>query len=87
MKSMNQSKRVVSLNPHEGQVFYMGRWVDKDHFRVFVYNDKGEQRLAESFTQYESLLASGLWFSAKPEKQEASKPIRKQKYDVAVSDS
>lgn len=72
---MNQMAKVSPLkklgieDSHEGQFLYLGRWVDKKHFRVFVYNDKGEQKLAESFNDYESLIASGIWFATKPENE------------------
>lgn len=46
------------------QVFYNNRWVDKNNFRAFVYNGS-EQKLAESYKEYEDLIASGLWFSKK----------------------
>lgn len=46
------------------QVFYNGRWVDKEFFRVFVYNST-EQKLAESYKEYESLIATGIWFDSK----------------------
>lgn len=45
----------------ESQVMYLGRWVSKEHFRTFVYNEKGK-RLANSYDEYESLIGSGLWF-------------------------
>lgn len=67
---MDQSKKPKTHdenNSHEGQFFYLGRWVDKKHFRVFVYNDKNETKLVNSFNEYESLIASGLWFAEKPE--------------------
>lgn len=44
------------------QVEYQGRWVPKEHFRVFVYNKSGE-RLVNSYEEYQEALASGLWFS------------------------
>lgn len=49
----------------ENQVYYLGRWVSKDHFRTFVYSDK-EQKLASSWEEYEKLIASGLWTAEKP---------------------
>ena len=82
---MDQSNKIVKLKGlHEGQFQYLGRWVDKEHFRAFVYSDKGEQRLAESYNEFQSLTASGLWFASKPE---ASSKKRKQKDDVTLSDS
>lgn len=75
---MNQPKKVVSIkNPHEGQILYLGRWVDKEHFSAFVYNSKGEERLASSYKEFEDLTTSGVWFASK---DDASKN-RKQKHD------
>ncbi len=56
---MDQSKKKTSK-----QVFYNDRWVDIENFRVFVYNSDG-QKLAESYQEYENLIASGKWFSTK----------------------
>ncbi len=47
-----------------GQFEYLGRWVDKKHFRAFVYNQI-ENKLAASYEEYERLIASGLWFPTK----------------------
>ena len=79
---MNKSTKVISINKHEGQFQYLGRWVNKEHFRAFVYNDKGEQKLADSYNEFESLTESGIWFASKPELSQK----RKQK-DVIRSDS
>lgn len=56
----------VKNDSHEGQVMYLGRWVDKSTFRAFVYNEKGEHRLATNYPEYESLTASGVWYPSKP---------------------
>lgn len=65
---MDQSKKkITDINLHEGQFLYNGKWVNKEHFRAFVYNEKLDQRLARSYKEFESLLASGLWYEAKPE--------------------
>ncbi len=50
----------------EGQFEYQGRWVDKKHFRAFVYSEI-EKKLAESYEEYQRLVGSGLWFSTKEE--------------------
>jgi len=64
---MFDRKNVIAIkNPHEGQFQYLGRWVNKEHFRAFVWNENGEQRLAESYKEFESLTASGVWFASKP---------------------
>lgn len=69
------------------EVLYEGRWINKIHFRVFVYNEQGEKKLASSYEQYASLIESGEWFSSKEDikpKEEVKNPIniktgRKQK--------
>ncbi|HMH10569.1 MAG TPA: hypothetical protein VK553_07650 [Candidatus Nitrosopolaris rasttigaisensis] len=71
---MDQAKKkITSINPHEGQFFYKDRWVNKEHFRAFVYSEK-DKRLAKSYKEFESLLASGLWFIEKPEAKLEVKP-------------
>lgn len=50
----------------DSQVLYQGKWIDKVHFRTFVYNNEG-QKLANSYDEYSSLIESGLWFSTKEE--------------------
>lgn len=46
---------------NSGQVPYLDRWVQRDHFCAFVYNGS-EQRLAKSYDEFTNLIASGLWF-------------------------
>lgn len=88
---MNQLKSMASANKPslsgvkpkaEEQFLYLGRWVDKKGFRAFVYNKQGEQKLADSYQEFENLIASGLWFDVR---QEVS-PKRKNN-DAAVSNS
>ncbi len=64
---MNQTKKEV-----HGQVLYKDRWVDKSHFRAFVYNVT-DQKLANSFNEYEQMIASGLWFNTKEDALNAVK--------------
>ena len=79
---MDQAKKITNL--HDGQVSYLGRWVDKKTFRVFVYNEKHEQKLADNYAEFESLIASGLWYATKPDpslkvekKKDVTLPISK----------
>ncbi len=75
---MQQTKKVKDEAPE--QIFYNERWVDKKHFRAFVWNDKDEKKLADNYEEYERLLASGLWFSDKKiESQEKVVKLRKSK--------
>jgi hypothetical protein len=61
---MNQELSRIK-NSHVGQFQYLDRWVDKKNFRAFVYDRKGNEKLANSFDEFESLIASGLWFASK----------------------
>lgn len=80
------------------RVKYLGRIVEKEHFRTNVYAPKGGKKLVESWDEFEAAMASGLWFAtvedaaasvAEPEPEiadEVEKPKRsrkKQKKEVA----
>lgn len=56
---MNQ----LPKNTDKPQVLYQGRWVDKDNFRVFVFNAT-DKKLVNSYEEYSDLIESGLWFSS-----------------------
>lgn len=45
-----------------GQFNYLGRWVDKEHFRAFVYGLNDQKKLANNYDEYEKLISSGIWF-------------------------
>ncbi len=63
------------------QVPYLDRWVNRNHFRVVVYNESG-QKLVNSYDEYLKAIESGLWFSEKEaiaQKPERAKPGRKPK--------
>jgi hypothetical protein len=75
--------KVATKDIHQGQFNYLGSWVDKEHFRAFVYNEKGEQKLAENYQEFESLTHSGLWYAEEPDLSiPKASPERKQKYDT-----
>lgn len=42
------------------QILYLGRWIPKENFRVFVYNKSGCQ-LVNSYDEFKSMVSSGLW--------------------------
>lgn len=54
-------------NAPDNQVRYLGRWVDKSHFRAFVYSHT-EEKLANNYEEFQRLVESGLWFAEKPKK-------------------
>lgn len=47
-------------------VSYEGRRINKEHFRVFVYNKDGEM-LVNSYEEYLKAINSKKWFSNKAE--------------------
>ena len=58
------------------QIFYLGKWVDRKYFRVFVYR-KDEEKLANSAEEFESLIKSGIWFDSKESIPKENRKIRK----------
>lgn len=75
MRNMDQRKPQVDLlNPHAGQFLYLGRWVNKEHFRAFVYDKDGNEKLADNYPEFEKLTVSGIWFASKQEANHASLP-------------
>ena len=50
----------------EGQFIYCNRWVDKKHFRAYVYS-KDAKKIANSYDEYLELIATGLWFDNPPQ--------------------
>lgn len=79
---MDQSKKKTQK---VDQFLYQDRWVDKAHFRVFVYDRAGNQRLANNYQEFEDLTSNGIWFASKPEL--SLSPVKKEKKNVTVSNS
>lgn len=94
---MGKLSKITKLNREEKQFEYLGKWVNKEHFRAFVYNGKGEQQLAKSHAQFEQLISSGIWFASRaeasppalvaPPVSPSASPKRKLKNDIALSNS
>ena len=42
---------------------YLGRIVDKEHFRTNVYAMDGSKKVVDSWDEYEKAMESGLWYS------------------------
>lgn len=49
----------------KNKVFYIDRWINKEHFRVFVYGKNEDTKLANSYEEYNKLISSGEWFTEK----------------------
>jgi hypothetical protein len=57
-------------------VIYNGRTVPTEGFRVFIYGYDGQQKLVNSWKEYQSHIETGLWFPTKdavPEKPKLKK--------------
>ncbi len=66
----------------ESLVQYKGKFVPKNSFRAFVHNAEG-QYLANSYEEFEALIASKEWYVTKAE---ALKPKPKPKLKKAKTD-
>ncbi len=62
---------------------YLGRIIEKKHFRAFIYGPNGERKLVESWDEFEANMQSGIWF-ATVEDAEASKAIVEEVEPVEV---
>lgn len=63
---------------HGVPAIYLGRIVEKEGFRTFIFAPDGSQKLVESWDEYERHMESGLWFA---QKEDAVKrvPVEKPK--------
>ena len=58
---------------------YLGRIVDKKHFRAWIYGADGERRMVESWDAFEAAMQSGIWFAKLEDIQAKPKPKAKPK--------
>lgn len=72
-----QKKAIVTKNLDD--IMYLGRWVSKQGFRTFVYDENGMQKLANSYPEYEEMIATGLWFAEKPSNKPEIQSMRAKK--------
>lgn len=62
---------------------YLGRIVEKKNFRAFIYGPNGEQRLAESWEEFEANMQSGIWFATKEDAEASKAPANDEEQDDA----
>lgn len=43
---------------------YLGRIVSKENFRAYIYGNNEQKKLVESWDEFESHMATGLWFAS-----------------------
>ena len=82
---MDQTKKRIT--PKSDQFLYLERWVDKAHFRAFVFDKDGEQKLANNHAEFEKLTTSGIWFASKEEAASLGNLKEKKKNVVTLSNS
>jgi hypothetical protein len=51
----------------DSPALYLGKVVSKNNFRVFIYAANGNQKLVESWDEYQNHMQTGLWFAKKPD--------------------
>ena len=67
----------MHVDPVIEMVTYLGRKVPRNGFRTYVYSSDGQQRLANSWDEFDALVHSDTWFSTKDEAQTQKKPRKK----------
>lgn len=65
------------------QVEYLGRWVPKEHFRVWMHGYDNTRKLANSYKEYIDLLATGEWFTT-PEEAVKKEPVEEMPMKVTA---
>ncbi len=58
---------------------YLGRIVQKEHFRVFIYNADGTKKLVKSWDDYEHHMSLGIWFATRKDVPEIVPLVNEEK--------
>ncbi len=61
---------------------YLGRIINKDHFRTYVYGVKGEKKVVESWAEFEASMQSGIWFATKEDAKASVAPVAEDVQEV-----
>lgn len=66
---------------NETKADYLGRIVDKKHFRAFIYAPNGDSKLVETWDDFEAQISTGVWFDTKDKAEESfvSDDVKKSK--------
>lgn len=57
---------------------YLGRIINKENFRAFIYGPNGQRRLVESWDEFEANMQSGVWFATQEEANESISPSKEE---------
>ena len=60
-------------------VIYLGRRINKEHFRTNVYSPDGRKKIVESWAAFEAAMESGLWFATR---KDAMQPVEEPNDDI-----
>jgi len=63
---------------------YLGKIVDKSHFRVFIYSPNGNKKLVESWDEFERHMAMGIWFATAKEAENYIIPLISDDVDESI---
>jgi hypothetical protein len=63
---------------------YLGKIVNKQNFRAFIYGADGQKRLVESWEAFEASMQSGIWFPTRKEAESCKAPILSDESDKSV---
>ena len=61
---------------------YLGKIVDKKHFRTFIYSADGSSKVVNSWEEYEQHMETGIWFSSLDEVDSSDKKKESKKSKV-----
>jgi len=61
---------------------YLGRIVSKENFRAFIYSPNQQEKLVNSWDEYEREIATGLWFADKADAISAGTKEESEKEDT-----
>lgn len=66
---------------------YLGRRVNKEHFRAFIYASDGTKKLVHSWDEFQKHMETGIWFAHKKDipKIEPEKPKKSKKSGAKVT--
>lgn len=67
---------------------YLGKLIPKENFRAFIYSPTEEQKLVESWHEFEVHMQTGIWFATQNEadeiKDQKSKKNKKTELDEMI---
>jgi len=82
-EDQNTHQELTKSKAPNGQVQYLGRFVDRATFRAFVYK-VNEQKLMKSYEEYEHHIMTGEWFCTLEDAHGKSNKLAEEVQEKAV---